>query len=174
MPRSTRTSAILVLALVASAGPFVAVSRAQQPDSVAATPSDTLPPLFWRLTPRVPPVPDSRFAQIAPFNPARVPALNRPLVLPALYASFAVLQVLDARSTLGAVGAGGRELNPVLRTTASNAPLMYCVKAGVTVGTIYLSERLWKKNRTASIIMMVAINGAYAAIVSHNTQRPGM
>ena len=173
MSHRIRTSAILALALVACPGPFVAVSRAQQPDSVAATPSDTLPPLLWRLTPLAPPVPDTRLPQIAPLNPARVPALNRPLALPALYASFAVLQMLDARSTLGAVGAGGRELNPVLRTTASNAPLMYSVKAGVTVGTIYLSERLWKKNRTASIIMMVAINGAYVAIVSHNTRGRG-
>jgi len=170
MPRRTCTSAILVLALVASAGPFVAVSRAQQPDSVAATPSDTLPPLLWRLTPLAPLVPDPRLPHIAPLNPARVPALNRPLVLPALYASFAVLQVLDVRSTLGAVGTGGRELNPVLRLIASNAPLLYSVKGGVTAGTIYLSERLWKKNRTASIIMMAAINGTYAAIVAHNTR----
>ena len=173
MPRRTRTSAILVLALVAFAGPFVAVSRAQQPDAVAATPSHTLPPLLRRLTPLALLVPDTRLPQIAPLNPARVPALNRPSVLPALYASFAVLQVLDARSTLGAVATGGRELNPVLGPIASNAPLLYSVKAGVTAGTIYLSERLWKRNRTASIIMMVAINSAYATIVAHNTRGRG-
>jgi hypothetical protein len=51
---------------------------------------------------------------------------------------------------------------------AAHQPLFYSLKVGVAAGTIYASERLWKKNRAASIALMVAINSAYATLVARN------
>lgn len=94
--------------------------------------------------------------------------LRRPALLPALYATNVALQVLDAHSTLRALGNGGREVNPVMKGVVGNRGALLAVKAGAAVGTIYFAEKLWKRNRVAAIALMVAVNGATAAIVAHN------
>jgi hypothetical protein len=96
------------------------------------------------------------------------PSMKRPPALPALYVSFATLQMLDAASTFRALGQGATEANPALGGIASNKGAMLGVKVGVTAGTIFLTEKLWKKNRVAAIGLMAVLNGAYAAIVAHN------
>jgi hypothetical protein len=95
-------------------------------------------------------------------------SLRRPAALPALYASFAVLQGLDAHSTLTAVGAGGREVNPAVRDLVARPASFVAAKIAATAGTLYLSERLWKKNRVAAVVLMAAVNVTYGAIVAHN------
>ena len=42
------------------------------------------------------------------------------------------------------------------------------VKAGATAGTVYLAEKIWKRNRKAAIITMIGANVAYGMIASHN------
>jgi hypothetical protein len=113
-----------------------------------------------------------RVGTIAPLQAVRVetdsPFVRRPAVLPILYLSFALLQGLDAHSTLAAVGAGGREVNPAVKGLVDQPAFFVGAKVAATAGTVYLTERLWKKHRVAAIVLMVAVNATYAAIVAHN------
>ena len=96
-----------------------------------------------------------------------VPA-GRPKALPVLYASFGALQALDAATTFRALDRGAIEANPALAGFASNRGAMVAVKAASFASTVYLTERLWKKNRVAAVVTMVCVNSAYAVIVAHN------
>jgi hypothetical protein len=93
---------------------------------------------------------------------------GRPTVLVPLYFSFAGLQALDVVSTLGALNEGHRERNPAMGWLVQHPGALVAAKVGVAAGTVYLSERLWKKNRTAAVVLMIALNGAYAAVVANN------
>jgi uncharacterized protein DUF5658 len=93
---------------------------------------------------------------------------SRPKSLLPLYVSFAALQALDAHSTLQAIDNGHGERNPVVGTFTSTPGAMVGLKLASTAGTIYLTERLWRKHRGAAIALMIAVNGAYAAVVAHN------
>jgi hypothetical protein len=95
--------------------------------------------------------------------------LKRPAILPPLYASFGVLQMLDAHSTMEAISAGrGGEANRSMAVLAEHPVALVAVKAAATAGTILVSEKLWRRNRTAAVLLMLAVNGAYAAVVAHN------
>jgi hypothetical protein len=96
---------------------------------------------------------------------------TRPSILPPLYAAFALLQTLDAHSTLRAVEAGHAERNPLVAPFTRAPAAMIAVKATTTAGTIYITERLRRRHRTAAIVFMVGVNAAYAAIVARNYER---
>ena len=85
-----------------------------------------------------------------------------------MYASFATLQALDGFSTLKALNAGGREANPIMARVVGSPVGLFAVKAGTTAATILLSERLAKRNKMASFVMMAVLNTGYAAVVAHN------
>jgi hypothetical protein len=55
-----------------------------------------------------------------------------------------------------------------MRGVADRPAVALAVKVGATAATIYLTERLWRRNRAASIVLMAVLNGTYAAIVAHN------
>lgn len=93
---------------------------------------------------------------------------ERPAALVPLYVAFGGLQVLDAHSTMNAVDAGAREANPVVRQALGNTAGMLALKSGAAVGVVMLTEKLWRRNRTAAIVTMIAINSAYATIAAHN------
>ena len=93
---------------------------------------------------------------------------TRPAALPALYASLGALHALDVYSTRRALRAGGTELNPVMRASSPNAGAMLAIKALSTAGSIYFTERAWKKNRKGAVILMAVINGVTAAVVANN------
>ena len=95
-------------------------------------------------------------------NPAR------PASLIPLYVSFAAVQVLDLHSTYNGLERGGREANPLLGPVVESPAAFIAVKAGATAGTIYLAEKIWKRNRKAAIITMIGANIAYGVIASHN------
>ena len=99
-------------------------------------------------------------------SPAQTP--KRPTLLPALYGTFATLQVLDVMSTRKALAAGGREANPLMRN--GNIGTTIALKAASATATFYLTEKLWKKNRVAAVVVMAAINGAGVAVVAHNNR----
>jgi len=99
---------------------------------------------------------------------SRLGTSRRPAALPALYVSLAALNALDVYSTTRALGNGAREVNPVMASTRGNSGVALAIKAATTTSSIYLAERLWKKNRIASIATMLAANGVTAAIVAHN------
>jgi hypothetical protein len=111
-----------------------------------------------------------RVGTIPPLHaePREPGSLRRPAALPALYASFAVLQGLDAHSTLTAVGAGGREVNPAVRELVARPASFVAAKIAATAGTLYLTERLWKRHRVGAVVLMAALNVTYGAIVAHN------
>lgn len=167
-----RSSRPVRLALLLAVG-FVwlaPAAAAQEPSPwaglqpVPPLPALTLPAVFT-----VPPI----AAKAASEARARPPLLlavpaRRPPVLVPLYFSFAGLQTLDAVSTLRALDEGHGERNPLVGWLAGHPGALVAAKAGVAAGTVYLSERLWKKNRKAAIVLMVALNGAYAAIVANN------
>jgi len=93
---------------------------------------------------------------------------ERPRLLVPLYVSFAALQALDAHSTLKAVGRGYVEVNPLVAPSSKNGAAMTAMKVAVTTSVIVASEKLWRHNRVAAVAAIIAINGAYAAIVAHN------
>ncbi len=87
---------------------------------------------------------------------------RRPSMLPALYVSFGALQALDFVSTRQGLGAGAREANPLMKGLARSRSGLMAVKVGVAAGTVFLSERMWKRTPAAANGMMVALNSAYA------------
>jgi hypothetical protein len=93
---------------------------------------------------------------------------RRPDSLVPLYASFCTLQVLDTHSTWRAIDHGAVEANPVLRGVVGNQAGLIALKAAGTAGVIYASEKMWKRNRTASIVFMIAANSAMAWVVQNN------
>lgn len=96
------------------------------------------------------------------------PKLDRPTILPALYATLGMMQVWDVYSTRAALQAGAREANPAAAPFTGNAASMLGMKAVTTAGTIFFAERMWKKNKIGAVMMLVAINGATAAVSMHN------
>ena len=93
---------------------------------------------------------------------------KRPGALPVLYATFGALQMADAYSTRRAIGAGAVEVNPFMKKAAGNSGTLYAVKAASAIGSIYLAEKLWKKNRKGAVILMSVVNGVTAAVVARN------
>lgn len=93
---------------------------------------------------------------------------RRPAALMPLYASFITLQILDLHSTQAALSRGGVEANPALSGFAGNTFAMSAMKAAGTAGVIFFSEKLRKKNKAASIGLMIAANSAMALVVQHN------
>lgn len=93
---------------------------------------------------------------------------HRPNALIPLYAGFAVLQALDAHSTISAIGNGAVEANPLLGGVAAHPGALLAVKMGAAVGTIFVAEKLWKRNPVAAVALMVGLNSAYAIVVAHN------
>lgn len=98
----------------------------------------------------------------------RAIAPGRPKALPALYVSLAALQVMDVVSTSKGLSVGAVEANPVMAPVVKNKAAFVAVKAGTTAVSIYLAERLWKKNRVAAIATMVGINAMMGVVVAHN------
>src|SRR3954447_15348880 len=93
---------------------------------------------------------------------------QRPSVLVPLYVSFATLQGLDIHSTLRAAEFGGREANPVVGGMLGSPAAFVAAKVGMTASIYFVSERLWKRNKTAAVLTMIALNSTYGALVAHN------
>lgn len=98
-----------------------------------------------------------------------VPPPSRPAVLPALYVSYAALQVFDVYSTRQALSRGAQEANPLMQRVAGVQGAFWAVKASATAGTIVAAERLWKKNnKAAAIAVLVASNAVAATVAARN------
>lgn len=99
---------------------------------------------------------------------APVPEPQRPGALVPLYVSFAALQLVDVHSTSRALERGSGEANPLMKGFAGHEVGLLAVKAAGTMTAIYAAERMWKRNRTAAIVFMIASNSAMAWVVQHN------
>jgi hypothetical protein len=93
---------------------------------------------------------------------------DRPRLLIPLYISFAGLQALDGHSTMRALDRGYVEANPLVAPSTRSDAALVAMKVAVTASVIVGSERLWRHNRVAAVVAIIVVNGAYAAIVSHN------
>ena len=91
---------------------------------------------------------------------------NRPALLIPMYLANAALHGLDAYSTSEALKAGHREANPLLRN--ANLATMIGVKAAATITSVFVAEKLWRRNRTAAVAVMVGVNVGLAAVVANN------
>ena len=101
--------------------------------------------------------------------PVSMDAPKRGAMLPALYASLATLNAYDAYSTSRGSSEGVREANPLMRRVAGNTAAVWAVKGGVTAVSITLAERLWRRNRKASAIALMAVSNALMVYVAaHN------
>jgi hypothetical protein len=103
----------------------------------------------------------------APSKAAVTP--QRSALLPALCVSHGALQLLDAGSTLRAVGSrGAREANPLLRPVVAHPCAFIALKAGIGVGVIYGIHRLSKRHPLAAILIISAINGGCVYVAQRN------
>jgi len=94
---------------------------------------------------------------------------SRPsLTLPALQVTFGALQIMDVVSTRRALNAGLTEGNTAMRGVVDRPLAVAAVKVGATAATIFLVNRVARKNRAAAILTMVAINSAYSFVVVRN------
>jgi hypothetical protein len=93
-------------------------------------------------------------------------SISRPAVLPALYASYAALQVYDAYSTKQALAHGARETNPLVQQVVGKQSAFWAVKASATAGTILAAEHLWRKNNKKGAIAVLLASNAVAAVVA--------
>jgi anaerobic C4-dicarboxylate transporter len=96
--------------------------------------------------------------------------MSRPAALPALYVSYAVLQVFDVYSTRQALAQGAREANPLMAPVVRNQSAFLAVKTSAAVGTILAAEHLWKKknNKKGAIAVLVASNAVAAVVAARN------
>lgn len=98
---------------------------------------------------------------------------KRPAALMPLYFTFVGLQALDVHSTMSAVENGAREANPMMRSALGNPAGMIVLKAGTAAGVVFLTEKVWRHNRTAAIVTMFALNSAYITVAAHNYRTAG-
>ncbi len=117
---------------------------------------------------------------VVPSAPAAAPEqLSRPYrsdlrqpgpspVMLSLYASTAIMQALDVHSTLTALGNGAVEANPLLSGVTGRKAAFIALKAGVAFSTVMAAHNMARHNKVAAIVSLVAIDSAYAMIISHN------
>lgn len=100
------------------------------------------------------------------------PAYRKPsgpsTVMTSLYAATAAMQALDVHSTLMAIDRGAVEGNPVMGNLTGNKAAFMALKAGVAFSTVMAARNMSKRNKVAAIATLVAINSAYAMVVTHN------
>ena len=104
--------------------------------------------------------------------PPRLPAPLRAssLTLGSLYVSTAVLHGLDVHSTLSGLHNGAVEANPMMQGLVTHPAALVGVKAGLGFGSIMAARSIAKKNRTAAIVALAAIDVIYVVVVHHNYQ----
>jgi hypothetical protein len=103
------------------------------------------------------------------------PRLSAPLrasslTLGSLYVSTAVLYGLDVHSTLSGLHNGAVEANPMMQGLVTHPAALVGVKAGLGFGSMMAARSIAKKNRTAAIVALAAIDAIYVIVVHHNYQ----
>ena len=154
---SLRVRGAAVRVFVVCAGLTMAASTARAQE--APLQARTLSPLFTQNTPLT----GDRLEQTV----ERRSSSDRGVLVP-LYVGFASLQMLDAHSTVRALRAGAVETNPLMQGLADKPAALFALKAGVAVSTIALAEKVRGRSRVGAIVLMAALNSAYATVVAHN------
>lgn len=154
----------LLIAAIAFVPGFVAEARAQE--RVDFTAVDFTSALLNGAT-----APSVRFVEFeqrpAPVQPFAIRSTSSPL-LKSMYATTAVMQALDVHSTLRAFKAGAVEGNPLMSGITKNRLAFVATKAAVAASTMVAARQIAKRSKVGAVISLVAINSAYAMVVSHN------
>jgi hypothetical protein len=101
--------------------------------------------------------------------PVHLGGPRRGALLPTLYVSYAALNAIDAYSTSKGLKRGAVEGNLLMRGIAGQTATMWVTKAGVTVGSIALAERLWRADRKkAAVATMLIANGMMGVVAARN------
>jgi len=101
--------------------------------------------------------------------PTPVEGDGRPsVIMQSLYVTTAVVQMLDAHSTLKAVDAGADELNSIVAPLSHHAPAFVALKAGMAAAFIYGGHTMSKHHKAGAVITLGVLNAAYLAISIHN------
>jgi len=166
MTRSLLASTIAAL-MITNAPAFAQDGAVPGPTAFSVTSDSALAPAM-PAPPTLAPPTSSEASPAPAAKPVFLRDPSRPGALPALYVSFAVVQALDVYTTVAAIGAGGREANPVVASVGGHPAGLIAFKAATTAGTVYAVERMWRKNRVGAVVLMVALNGVTAGVVAHN------
>ena len=151
-PATAIVATLTLAALVGLATPAAAQSAAAaQP--AAPPPLVLAAPLYARLL------------DVPPFV-LGAPPLRRPAMLPALYASFIALEAFDGYSTSRGLSAGAVESNPVVRWSVQHPVTLWAVKGAAAAGSIYVAERLWRRNRRGQAIAVMILSNAVMGVVA--------
>ena len=95
-------------------------------------------------------------------------ARRSPLLI-GLYVSYGILQALDAQSTIRGLHSGSaREGNPLVSPFAGQPAALVGFKVGITAGTIYGTDRLYKSHHRLAMITLAAVDAGYACLVARN------
>lgn len=160
MTRRLFTALALTGALALAAQPAAAQDRLQLNLSSAVM-NTVVPPAVLTSVGQLPSV---------TFNPDyrdyRRP--ERSTLLTSLYASTAVMQALDVHSTLTALNRGAVEANPMMSSVTGNPGAFIALKAGVAFSTVMAARHMSKRNKVAAVATLIAVNSAYAMVISHN------
>jgi hypothetical protein len=95
--------------------------------------------------------------------------LADPAFLKKMYIGYGALQAADIVTTLVSIDGGARETNPLLARAVRNPGALIAAKAGGTVATILLIEKLRKRSPIAASVSLIIINATMAAVVVNNT-----
>jgi hypothetical protein len=93
---------------------------------------------------------------------------HRPAWFFGVHAVTAVMQGLDAHSTLEALNSGAVELNPMAKAFVEHQGAFTAMKVGVAAGLIYTTDRMAKDHPVRALLTAAAVNSAYAMIVANN------
>jgi hypothetical protein len=92
--------------------------------------------------------------------------LGRPPLLLPMYVSLVALQGADAALTVRGLELGLRERNPLMRGGVG----MTVTKVLGTATVVFVTEKMWRRNRLAAIATIVAANVVSGAVVWHNAR----
>jgi hypothetical protein len=91
----------------------------------------------------------------------------------ALYTATIAMQALDYHSTMSGLRGGAVEANPLMTNVTKNRTAFLAVKAAVATGTILAARSIAKRSKLAAVVMLVAVNSAYAYVAMHNYKIAG-
>jgi len=100
--------------------------------------------------------------------PAETESRKSRVLMTSLFVTTAVTQGLDAHSTFRALDAGAVEANPLLKPLVHHRGAFVALKVGIAAGLVYAGHQLYKKNKVAGALALVAVNVAYGLIALRN------
>ena len=156
---ATRLGLIFAIGFFACAGGALAATVDVPSDSAATTASSpsggaegegVLPPVYVAA-------------------PSAAPEETRGRILPALYISFAALEVADAYTTTIGLQRGAAEHNPMMAPAAGNTAALWAIKGAATLASICLIDKVARDHhRVQAIVVMLVMNGIATSVAANN------